>query len=87
MLLFETHGLSDPSDPVQYPKPFRKVSADCVASFVVRCSEGFLRYAQDSVQDRVLKTFGTAVPEGLDRTLAQICTYTYLGVTDSSWEA
>ena len=64
LLLFETHGLSDPSDPAEFPKALRKASADCVASFAVRCSAGSLRYVVDSVHDKVLEIFGTAVPEG-----------------------
>ena len=98
LLLFETHGLSDPSDPAEYPKAFRRASADCVASFAVRCSAGSLRYVVDSVHDKVLEIFGTAVPEGFDqsarpvsiqdyRTLAQKSGYTYLGVTDLAGEA
>ena len=98
LLLFETHGLSDPSDPAEYPKAFRKASADCVASFAVRCSAGSLRYVVDRVHDKVLEILGTAVPEGFDqsarpvsiqdyRTLAKKTGYTYLGVTDLAGES
>ena len=98
VLLFESLGLSNPMDPAQYTEAFEKASQDCVVDFVVRCSTGALRYVPDNVHDKVLEIFGTAAPDGFEKTarplsihdyrnLAQKCKYTYLGVMDFSGEA
>ena len=97
ILLFEVHGLSDPTDPAQYPTAFLRASLDCIADFVVRCSSGSLKYHRDSVHDKVLDLFFSSVADGFEgsarpvsiddyRTLAKKCGYVYLGVPDAAGE-
>ena len=77
VLLFESLGLSNPMDPAQYTEAFEKASQDCVVHFVVRCSTGVLRYVPDNVHDKVLEIFGTAAPDGFEKTARPVSIHDY----------